>query len=71
MNKLEFMKDNNIAIFVEIDLQNNTMDIKRRYEEKLESYDLFYDFKEEYEDNYFYAKELNKKIENFYNKNID
>ena len=38
MNKLKFMKDNNIAIFVEIDLQNNTIDIKRRYEEKLESY---------------------------------
>lgn len=122
MNKLEFMNDNNIAIFVEIDLQNNIMDIKRRYEEELEYYTmyyqdiiynildnkdlkiydeflegqllpricsqgktkciyckpnenkiicLFYDFREEYGDNYFYAKELNKKIENFYNENID
>lgn len=42
MNKLEFMKNNNIVIFVEIDLLNNTIDIKRRYEEKLESYDIFY-----------------------------
>lgn len=119
MNKLEFMKNNNIGIYVEIDLLNNTMDIKRRYEEELESYDifyqhiiynildnknlkiyqeyledqllprcwsqgktkcvyckpnehkiicLFYDFKEEYEDNYFYAKELNSKIQAIYNE---
>ena len=118
MDKLEFMEDNNIAIFVEINLLNNTMNIKVRCEEKLENYHLFYqhivydkkvsdyneylknqllpeiwnqgqtrciyckpndhkiaclfyDFKEEYGDNYFYAKELNKKIENFYNENID
>lgn len=115
MDKLKFMEDNNIAIFVEIDILNDTIDIKRRYSEKLESYSLFYDhivyintvnyyldylndqllpriwgqgntkciyckpndnkviclfydFKEEYEDNYFYAKELNNKIEIMYNK---
>ncbi len=122
MNKLEFMKDNNIAIFVEIDLQNNTMDIKKRYEEELENYDifyqyiiynildnkdlkiydeylegqllprrgsqgktnclyckpsnnkiicLFYDFERDYREEYYYAEELNKKIENFYNENIE
>nr|WP_317360286.1 hypothetical protein [uncultured Tyzzerella sp.] len=120
MDKLEFMKNNNIVIFVEIDLLNNVMDIKRRYEEELESYDifyqhiiynildnknlkiyqeylegqkilprcwsqgktkciyckpndhkivcLFYDFREEYEDNYFHAKNLNNKIQVMYNE---
>ena len=41
MDKLEFMEDNNIAIFVEINLLNNTMNIKVRCEEKLENYHLF------------------------------
>ena len=43
MNKLEFMRENNIVIFVEIDLYNKFMGIERRYEEELESYSLFYE----------------------------
>ena len=121
MNKLEFMRENNIVIFVEIDLYNKFMGIERRYEEELESYSLFYehiiynildnknlkiyeeylegqllpqiwgqgktrciyckpndnkiiclfyDFREEYGDNYFYAKELNNKIKTMYNRVI-
>ncbi len=119
MNKLEFMEENKIAIFVEIDLLNNIMDIKRRYEEELENYGmfyqhiiynildnkelntyeehlegqllpeiwsqgqtrciyckpnnnkiicLFYDFRGESKDNYFYAKELDNKIQVMYNE---
>lgn len=115
MKKLEFMEYNNIAIFVEINLLNNTMDIKVRCEEKLESYHLFYqhivynkkvsdyneylenqllpeiwsqgqtrciyckpndhkiiclfyDFEGDYRKDYFYAEELNNKIQAMYNE---